>query len=82
MVRGIEQGHIVPDDSDRVEFLCRYLPVHGLEVAHVGRPLGRKQLPAGTPEQQGRGLGRPGVRLSRRGLGLYGTWNQSGNVME
>ena len=79
MVRGIEQGHIVPDDSDRVEFLRRYLPVHGLEAVHEGRPVGRKQLP--EPEQQGSGFGRPGLRLSRRVSG-YGTWNQSGNVME
>ncbi len=34
MVRGIEQGSIVPDDSDRVEFLRRYLSSHGLEAAN------------------------------------------------
>jgi len=52
MVRGIEQGSIVHDDSDRVEFLRRYLSVHGLETLHEGRPVGRKQLP--EPEQPGR----------------------------
>ena len=68
MVRVIEQGSIVRDDSDRVEFHRRYLSVHGLEAAHEGRPVGRKQLPAS--EQPGSGLGRPGLRLSRRGFGL------------
>jgi len=65
MVWGIEQGSIDRDDSDREEFLRCYLPCHALEAAHVGRPQGRKQLPAS--EQQGSGLGRPGLCLSRRG---------------
>jgi len=68
LVRGIEQGSIVRDDSDRVEFLRRYLSGHALEALPVGRPVGRKQLPA--PEQPGSGLGRPGLRLSRRGFRL------------
>ena len=68
MVRGIEQGSIVRDNSERVEFLRRYLPGHGLEAAPVGRSVGRKQLSA--PEQPGSGFGRPGLRLSRRRIGL------------
>jgi len=36
MVRGIEQGSLVRDDSDSVEFLRRYLPGHGLEDAPEG----------------------------------------------
>ncbi len=40
MVRVIEQVSIVRDDSDRVEFLRRYLSVHGLETLHEGRPVG------------------------------------------
>jgi len=35
MVRGIKQGHIVPEDSDRVEFLRRYVTGHGIEAEHV-----------------------------------------------
>ncbi len=42
MVRGIEQGSIDRDDSDREEFLRCYLPCHGPEAAHEGRPVGRK----------------------------------------
>jgi len=67
-MRGIEQGSIVRNDSDRDEFLCRYRPSYRLETATEERPLGRKQLPA--PEQPGSGFGCPGVRLSRRGLVL------------
>ena len=80
MVRVIEQVSIVRDDSDRVEFLRRYLSVHGLETLHEGRPVGRKQLP--EPEHNRGADSVAPVYVDPEGVSGYGTRNQSGNVME